>query len=65
MKIGQLVKSKLDIHINGLSTWRILEINIGLNGKKIYFCEASHDTKLSRGFDKIKRDFYANEIELF
>lgn len=64
MKAGKLVKSKLDIHVNGLTTWRILEVNTGLSGRKIYFCEAAHDTKSSYGFDKIKRDFKENEIEL-
>ena len=64
MEKGQLVKSKLNIH-NKLTTWRILEVNIGLSGRKIYFCEAAHDTKLSYGFDKIKRDFKENEIELY
>jgi hypothetical protein len=63
-KVGDLVKSKLGIHINGLTTWRILEVNIGLSGRKSFFCEAAHDTKFSSGFDKIKRDFSENQIEL-
>ena len=62
MKAGELVKSKLDIHVNGLTTWRILEVNIGLSGRKIYFCEAAHDTKSSYGFDKIKRDFKKSSL---
>ena len=64
LKAGDLVKSKLGIHINGLTTWRILEVNIGLSGRKSFYCEAAHDTKFSRGFDKIKRDFSENQIEL-
>lgn len=65
MKVGELVKSKLDIHAKGLTTWRILEINEGLRGDKICFCEASHDTEKQYGFDKIKRDFKYSEIEPF
>jgi len=64
LKAGDLVKSKLGIHINGLTTWRILEVNSVLSGRKSFFCEAAHDTKFLHGFDKIKRDFSENQIEL-
>ena len=63
MQVGQLVKSKLPQH-KQLTTWRILEIEKGLSGKVRYFCEASHDTKSLYGFDKIKHEFKADEIEL-
>ncbi len=63
MKKGQLVKSKLSQH-SQLTTWRILEIEKGISGKVRYFCEASHDTKTTYGFDKIKHEFKAKEIEL-
>tara|TARA_R110000744_G_scaffold149813_1_gene262996 strand:+ start:131 stop:328 length:198 start_codon:yes stop_codon:yes gene_type:complete len=63
MKSGQLVKSKLSQH-SQLTTWRILEIEKGISGKVRYFCEASHDTKTTYGFDKIKHEFKAEEIEL-
>lgn len=66
MEKGQLVRIKSN-NVNttdGLTFWRILEINTGLSGRKIYFCEAAHDTK-GRGFDRITRDFYEKEIELF
>ena len=67
MKKGKLVRIKSNIvnTTDGLTFWRILEVNIGLSVRKIYFCEAAHDTKLSYGFDKIKRDFKENEIELY
>ena len=63
-KIGDLVKSKLNIHKKGLTTWRVEEIYFGLRGTKFYFCKASHDTKKNYGFHKIARDFKFHEIEL-
>jgi len=64
MNVGQLVKSKLPQH-SKLTTWRILEIEKGLSGKIRYFCEASYDTKSSYGFDKIKYEFKADEIDVW
>lgn len=61
MKAGELVKSKLPQHLQ-LTTWRIVEIERGLSGKVRYFCEASHDTKKSYGFDNIKYEFTEDEI---
>ena len=62
LQVNTIVKSK--IH-NELTTWVIDEIITGVSGKKIYFCSAKHDTKHSRGFDKISREFNESEIELF
>jgi len=62
MNIGQLVKSKLDIH-NKLTTWRIESIEIGISGRKRYICKAAHDTKSCYGFDSIGYDFLSHEIE--
>jgi len=62
LQVNTIVKSK--IH-NDLTTWVVDEITTGVSGKKRYFCSAKHDTKLSRGFDKISREFKESEIELF
>jgi len=64
IKVGQLVKSKLDTHVNTLPTWRVLEITETLTGEIRYFCVAAHDTKSSYGFDSIKHDFKYSELEL-
>jgi hypothetical protein len=62
LQINTIVKSK--IH-NDLTTWVVDEITTGVSGKKRYLCYAKHDTKHSRGFDKISREFKESEIELF
>lgn len=61
IKINSTVKSK--IH-DSLTTWRVKDIVIGISGRKIFECEAQHDTLLSRGFDKVNHDFYEKEIHL-
>ena len=63
MQVGQLVTSKLPQHTQ-LTTWRILEITKSFSGTVRYFCQASHDTKHSYGFDNIMHDFKADQIEL-
>jgi hypothetical protein len=62
LQVNTIVKSK--IH-DDLTTWVVDEITTGVSGKKLYFCSAKHDTKHSRGFDKISREFNESELELF
>ena len=62
LEVNTLVLSKT---LNDLTTWVVDEITTGVSGKKRYFCSAKHDTKHSRGFDKISREFNESEIELF
>jgi len=61
IKINSIVKSK--IH-NSLTTWIVKDIVTSISGRKIFECEAKHDTLLSRGFDKICHDFSEKEIYL-